>query len=166
MQRSAPIQDSLGIAERLLQAGRTAEALEWVRRPRRPGLRAMTLEDMADGAAATDLFAHRQVRLEIRILAARKDTEAAQRLRWATFETSLDADLMRAYVAALPDFDDEEALERAFAHVAAHPQRYSALAFFLTWPRLDLASKLVLRHAGEWGAGTTRCWRRRPRRGA
>ena len=150
VQRSEPMQDSLGIAERLLQAGRTAEALQWVRRPRPPGLRAMTLEDVADGAAATDVFAHRQVRLEIAILAARKDTEAAQQLRWTTFETSLDADLLRAYVAALPDFEDEEALDRAFAHVAAHPQRHRALAFFMTWPRLDLASKLVLRHIGAW----------------
>ena len=149
-QRPESMQDSLGLAERLLQAGRTAEALAWVRRPRRPGLRAMTLEDVADGAAATDVFAHRQVRLEIRILAAGKDTEAAQRLRWATFEASLDVDLLRAYVAALPDFEDEEALDRAFAHVAAHPQRYRALAFFLAWPRLDLASRLVLRHAGSW----------------
>ncbi len=149
-QRPEPTQDSLGIAERLLQAGRTAEALDWVRRPRRPGLRAMSLEDVADGAAATDVFAHRQIRLEIRILAARKDIDAAQRLRWATFETSLDVDLLRAYIAALPDFEDEEALERAFAHVAAHPQRYRALAFLLTWPRLDLASKLVLGHADAW----------------
>ena len=84
---------------------------------------------MADGADATDTFAHRQVRLEIRILAACKDVDAAQRLRWATVEASLDVDLLRAYVAALTDFEDEKALDRAFAHVAAHPQRYRSLAF-------------------------------------
>ncbi len=151
--RPEAVRDGLGVAERLLEAGRATEALEWVRRPPRPGLRVMAWEDVADGTAGTDDVAYRQVRLEIRILAAQKDTEAAQRLRWTTFEASLDVDLLRAYVAALPDFEDEEALDRAFAHVAAHPQRTRALAFFLNWPRFDLASKLVIRHAAAWDGG-------------
>lgn len=149
-ERPPRAQDSMGIAERLLAAGRATEALDWVRRLGRPGLRAMDWQDIADATSGTDLSDRDRTRLEIRILASLGDREAAQDLRWRTFETTLDEDLLRAYIADLPDFDEFEALDRAFAHAAAHPQRYRSLAFFLAWPRFDLAAKLVLEHHATW----------------
>lgn len=41
-QRGAQRQDTLAVAQRLLAAGRATEALDWVRRPARPGLRVMS----------------------------------------------------------------------------------------------------------------------------
>jgi len=46
--RSSQRQDTLGVAERLLAAGRPAEALEWARQRNRLGLRVMTWEDIGD----------------------------------------------------------------------------------------------------------------------
>ena len=40
-ERSGRLHDTTGVAERLLNAGRAAEALDWVRRASRPGLRKM-----------------------------------------------------------------------------------------------------------------------------
>ncbi len=145
--------DNLAVAERLLEGGRGAEALRWVRRPNRPGLRAMDRQDLADASGGIDVLERRRIGLEIRILTALEDRQAAQQLRWTTFQATLDVDLLREYVAKLPDFEDEEALEGAFAYVAAHPRRYRALAFLLNWPRLDLASKLVLDHVADWDGG-------------
>lgn len=147
---SARAQDSMGVAERLLAAGRSSEALDWVRRPGRPGLRAMHWHDLADATSGADLSDRDRVRLEIRILDALGDRDAAQDLRWHTFEATLDHDMLRDYLAHLPDFGEFEALDRAFADAAAHPQRYRSLAFFLAWPRLDLAAKLVLEHHATW----------------
>lgn len=149
-ERSGRAPDSMGVAERLLAVGRAAEALDWVRRPGRPGLRAMDWQDIADATSGTDLSDRNRIRLEIRILTSLGKREAAQDLRWRTFEMTLDEDMLRAYIADLPDFNEFEALDRAFAHAAAHPQRYRSLAFFLAWPRLDLAAKLVLEHSAAW----------------
>ena len=148
--RSSRAQDSVGIAERLLTAGRASDALEWVRRPGRPGLRVMTFEDIGDGTAGHDRADRNRVRVEIRILEALGDSQAAQALRWKTFEATLDAAVLRDYLAHLPDFGEFDALDRAFAHAAVFPHRYTALAFFLQWPRQDLAAKLVLDHLGSW----------------
>ncbi len=152
-QRPEGARDNLAVAERLLQAGRGAEALQWARRPNRPGLRAMDRYDLADASGGIDVLERRRIGLEIRILAALGDREAAQELRWKTFQATLDVDLLREYVAKLPDFEDEDALNGAFADVAAHPHRYRALVFFLDWPRLDLGSKLVLDHVADWNGG-------------
>jgi hypothetical protein len=134
-ERGSARPDSLGIAERLLVAGRAAEALDWVRQPARPGLRVMSWKDLGDGSGGYDLSDRNRIRLEIRILEALGDHEAAQALRWQTFETTLEAALLRDYLAHLPDFAEFEALDRAFALAATYSQRYAALAFLLAWPR-------------------------------
>jgi hypothetical protein len=149
-ERPSGRQDNLEVAERLLGAGRFTEALDWVRRPGRPGLRAMDMADVADASAGTDLLDRRRVRLEIRILIALGQKDAAQDLRWRTFEASLDDDILREYVAHLPDFEEFDALARAFAYAEAHPHRYRSLGFLLAWPRLDLAAKLVIDHRQTW----------------
>ena len=152
-QRPKRARNDLAIAERLLQASRGAEALHWVRKSSRPGLRAMDRQDLADASGGIDVQERHRIGLEIRVLMALGDREAAQQIRWKTFQATLEVDLLREYVAKLPDFEDEDALDGAFAYVAAHPHRYRALVFFLGWPRLDLASKLVLDHAADWNGG-------------
>jgi hypothetical protein len=149
-ERSGQRQDSLAIAERLLASGRASEALDWARRPTRPGLRVMTWHDIGDGSGGHDPSARQRVDLEVRILEAIGDREAAQALRWRSFEATLDASMLRDYLAHLPDFAEFEALDRAFAHAATHPQRYAALAFLLAWPRQDLAARLVLDNRETW----------------
>ena len=47
--------DTMAIAERLCDAGRHSEALEWVRKRGRPGLKVMTYDDLADGSSPRDL---------------------------------------------------------------------------------------------------------------
>lgn len=143
-------QDNAEVAERLLKAGRAAEALDWVRRPSRPGLRIATMADIADGSTGTDLRDRQRVPLEIRILMALGQKDAAQDVRWRAFEANLDAEILRDYIAHLPDFEEFDALARAFACAKAHPRRYRALDFLMTWPRLDLAAQFVVDHREDW----------------
>jgi hypothetical protein len=146
-------QDTTGIAERLLGAGRTQEALAWVRKNPPTSLRYMSVEDLADGLAPYDPATPRRTSVEAAILCALGDRQAAQALRWSTYEESLSAGILRDYIAALPDFEEFEALDRAFAHALASSRRYQALALFMEWPRLDLAAQLVVRDRGEWDGG-------------
>jgi hypothetical protein len=144
------LQDTLGIAQRLLEAGRAGEALGWVRRESRSQLRFMSAVDLADGAPSRDAPTPRRASLEARILDALGEKPAAQALRWKTFADTLDAQTLRDYLAALPDFEDFDALDRAFAHAMSGERRYLALEFLLDWPRPDLAARLVVSHAGGW----------------
>lgn len=124
-------QDTIGIAERLLKAGRTQEALVWVRKKAPVSLRYMSVEDLADGLAPHDPTTHRRTSVEAAILFALGDGQAAQALRWSTYEESLSAGILRDYIADLPDFGEFEALDRAFAHALASSRRYQALALFM-----------------------------------
>lgn len=149
-QRGAQRQDTLAVAQRLLAAGRATEALDWVRRPARPGLRVMSWEDLGDDRPGSDLAELTRARLEVEILETLGDHAGAQDLRWKTFADTLDAAALRDHLAHLPDFAEFDALDRAFAYAAAYPHRYTALAFFLVWPRRDLAAKLVLDQRETW----------------
>jgi hypothetical protein len=71
-------------------------------------------------------------------------------LRWKTFETTLDIGMLRDHIARLTDFAEFDVLDKAFAHAIAFEQKYRALAFFLNWPRLDLAAKLFVDRRAEW----------------
>ena len=148
--RSNAHRDTMAIAERLCGAGRHGEALEWIRTRGRPGLKFMTYDDLADGSSPRDVTDLARTRLEIRILEAMGDRPAAQDLRWKTFEATLDAGMLRDHIAHLPDFAEFDVLDKAFAHAIAFEQKYRALAFFLNWPHLDLAAKLVLDRRAEW----------------
>jgi hypothetical protein len=142
-------QNSLQAAERLLAANRLDEALLWVRRERKGGMAFATAADMADGRInrVHDL---ERVQLEAKILEAMKNRPAAQALRWAAFETTLNAGILRDYIRKLDDFIEYEEQERAFAVAAASPHLCSALAFFIAWPRLDRAAQLVLDKRTLW----------------
>lgn len=136
------MQDTLGIAAQLLEAGRSTEALAWVRKPGR----------RAFGAAENDLSPAR-VGLEARILEATGDQPGAQALRWRCFEATLSADILRAYLRQLPDFEDIDAEDRALALALEQAEPEAALKFFLDWPRHDLAAQLIVEHPHRWDGG-------------
>ncbi|MCW2318538.1 hypothetical protein M2322_004107 [Rhodoblastus acidophilus] len=142
-------QEPLRAAEKLFAAGRLDEALSWARREHRGGFAYAIETDIAEGRISRPHDLQR-VDLEARILEAQGDRKAAQALRWQAFETTLNPGPLRAYLKKLGDFEEDDEVARAFAHVEASPNIYLALAFFAGWPRLDLAAKLVLAHAGRW----------------
>ncbi|MDP0926576.1 hypothetical protein Q0601_05300 [Paracoccus onubensis] len=137
------MQDNLGLAEALLDAGRATEALDWVRKPGRRAWVASSGDDDAD-------LSPDRVSLEARILEVLGEKDAAQALRWTCFSQTLSADILREHLKALPDFADIEELDRAFAVALEHPCKQAALRFLLGWPRLDLAARLITDHHDQW----------------
>ncbi|MEM6944337.1 MAG: DUF6880 family protein [Pseudomonadota bacterium] len=134
--------DTAGIAARLLGAGRPSEALDWVREPL-----------LRPGRSEPDRPTPAQLLLEARILRALdRDAEAAG-LLWQGFTETLDADLLRAHLKALPDFEDIEAEERALALAREHADPLTAVRFFLEWSRLDDAAGVVVAHRAAWDGG-------------
>jgi Family of unknown function (DUF6880) len=152
LEAAAPggIPDAADIAERLTGAGRHREALDWLRRPARPTLKRLTMADLQAGLAPRDPAAERRGRLEIRVLEALGVRAEARALRWKLFEETLDAGALRDHLAHLPDFEDVDALDAAFALALASPLIYAALRFLVDWPRLDLAERLVAERRAEW----------------
>ncbi|OAN79157.1 hypothetical protein A8B82_08465 [Sulfitobacter sp. EhC04] len=142
LKKKPHIQDTLVIGAQLLEAGRSAEALEWVRKPGR-----RSFGETDDGLSPE------RVSLEARILDATGDRSAAQALRWRCFEARLSADILREYLKQLPDFEDIEAEDRAHAFALEQSDPDVALQFFLDWPRLDLAAKLIETHPHRWDGG-------------
>ena len=136
------MQDTLGIAAQLLEVGRIAEALDWVRRP---GRRSFGETD--------DSLSPERASLEAHILDATGDKPAAQAMRWRCFEARLSAVILREYLKNLPDFEDVEAEDRAHAFALEMANPEVALQFFLDWPRLDLAAKLITTHPHRWDGG-------------
>ena len=95
----------------------------------------------------------RESACEARVLEALGDKPAAQALRWHCFEAVLSADILREYLKNLPDFEDIEAEERAHALALEKAEPEAALVFFLDWPRLDLAAKLIETQPHRWNGG-------------
>jgi Family of unknown function (DUF6880) len=126
---------ALDVAERLITADRPAEALDWLDKPRRRG------ED-DDHGADTDL--------RIRALEGLGRKDEAQSIRWQHFERFLSATHLRAYLKGLPDFEDFEAEQKALDVAAAHKRAARALAFFIEWPALDSADRLVRERASAF----------------
>jgi len=74
--------------------------------------------------------------------------ERAQQLRWTAFEARLSVQRLRAYLKALPDFDDVLAEERAMEYALRFPAFSTALHFFHRWPAHRYAAQLIIdRHA-------------------
>lgn len=150
--------DTLGVAERLLGAGRAAEALEWVRRPETgPTSRArvafMRMQDVADGTGPTDPSASGRATLEAAILDALDRKDEAQEVRWNAFVATLDPAMLREHVDRLGDFEEFEVMDRAHRVVGEHPSRAGALMFWLEWPDLERAGRHVVAHADHWDGG-------------
>lgn len=116
-------------AKRLLSANRATEALDLLQ------------------AAPADRGAWQTVYLSA--LAALGRTEDLHAARLQIFHTSLDADILRDLVKALPDFEDMEAEDAAKTHALDFPDATAALWFFLDYPDLALAARLIETRATE-----------------
>ncbi len=122
------------IANRLTAAGRAEEALEAL--------------DRVDTKGRRDVpFEWETARIEA--LGALGRTDDAQAFRWQCFEQSLNDQHLRAHLKRLPDFDDLDAEEKAFAYAQAFPDVHRALIFFLRWPDLVQAARLVMARRTE-----------------
>jgi hypothetical protein len=122
---------SAQIGQRLLKAGRAGEALAYLD------------ASAADGAKGHPLW--ESVRADT--LEALDRKQEAQAFRLACFERSLNADLLRAYIKRLPDFDDEEALDRALLYAQDFPNLTKALSFLIAWPALRHANARIIKDA-------------------
>ena len=140
--------DTLAIARKLHEAGRSKDALRWVHMTS-TGMRMIEVNGMLVGVGPGFQARERKL-LEAEIYDAIKDRDKAQAIRWREFTDSLDANVLRAYISKLPDFSEFEELDRAIALVMSSEKLAAALKFFVEWPRLDLASDFVLKHADKW----------------
>jgi hypothetical protein len=71
------------------------------------------------------------------------DADAAQAVRWASFERTLNVERARAFTQRLDGFDDVEAEGRAFALAAEHQDFGLGLRFLMAWPALPEASRMI-----------------------
>jgi hypothetical protein len=121
------------IAVRLLAAGRAADALGFIERA-----------DTKDSWVPREWL---DTRLDV--LEALDRKEEAQAFRWRCFERTLLSEYLRDFLKRLPDFEDIEAEDRAMDHAAAHPSLLPALGFFLEWPSLERATRLLIDRPDE-----------------
>ena len=69
--------------------------------------------------------------------------EDAQNHRWERFCDTLNVQMLRDYLKVLPDFDDIDAEDAAKAHALQFNDPMVALRFFLDWPDLAMAARLI-----------------------
>jgi hypothetical protein len=141
-------QDILLMARLLLEAGRTKEALDWIRKPV-VGMRVIHVNGIA-AAVGSDYQSLDRRMLEADILDAMKQRDAAQALRWTAFLETFDPDILRRYIARLDDFAEFDELDKAFVAVRASKNIHEALMFLVEWPKLDLAAVHVMAHVKKW----------------
>lgn len=137
------------IARRLLNAGRVAEARAALEAPLRPSPlnRRWTFGHNPKEGAPRLTPAWEAASIDV--LEAEGNRREAQDLRWTLFERDLAAPVLRDYLARLPDFDDVEALDRAFAHASSHPDFEAAMRLLMDWPAHREAAALVLARPRE-----------------
>ena len=116
----------LGIAQRLLAAGRPAEALDWI----------SEIKSRSDDD-------HEVVNLKLAALEALGRLDEAQALRYAWFEKSLSIAHLKDYLCKLPDFEDFEARDKAVEFALRHDNAHRALAFLIELPDLGAADRLI-----------------------
>ncbi|MGE0236465.1 DUF6880 family protein [Methylocystis sp.] len=122
------------IAERLLGAGRAAEALK-------------ALEAAEHRRAGLPEFEWENAR--IAALDALERSNDGQAARWSCFERFLSERHLRDYLKRLPDFEDIEAESGALDYAENFANFSAALMFLASWPALDRAAKLVMARAEE-----------------
>lgn len=132
------------VARRLMSAGRNAEARTALEKILHPG----ASKSRWQGQTALSPTAAWEA-ASIDLLEAEGRKQEAQDLRWAMFERDLNPQALRDYLSRLPDFDDVEALDRAFAYAAAFPSLEAALTFLMDWPAYREAASLIERRARE-----------------
>lgn len=126
---------SVEVARRWLAAGRPVEAGAALRlaAPKPKGLLGRLPAPDFDWESAW-----------IDYLEAAGDTDAAQAVRWASFQRTLEVSRAKAYVARLSGFDDVEAESEVFALAAAHENFAKGLSVLMAWPALAEASAMVM----------------------
>ena len=85
----------------------------------------------------------------IRCLSEMGHDERVQSHCWLRFEQSLSAMHLRRYLKPLPDFEDLEVEDHAKEYALRFPQFDTALAFFLEWPDLRFAARLITTRTNE-----------------
>jgi hypothetical protein len=136
------------IAQRFLKAGQLEDAARALARsdPSDSGTGGAT-NPPASSVSDPGLVAWRGVQIDL--LEARGEAQAAQDARWRAFERDLSAEQLRAYLQRLSGFDDVIAAERALEHAAIFKPFAGALAFLVSWPALPEAAHLVVSRASE-----------------
>jgi hypothetical protein len=129
-QRLGPrVRDDAGMAKRLLDAGRPAEAHAVIEAAEpNPAKNAIELAD-----------------LRIAALAALGRHDEAQAARWHEFTRTLREQPLRDFLRQLPDFEDTEREKQALALAASFRDPHRALEFLTTWPDPRGAATLVQR---------------------
>ena len=141
-------QRGAAIATRLLAAGRAEEALAALEAGAPTELSARDLEERW-AFSLEEVGAGDWDRAWVAVLLATGRHEEAQRFRWKRFEVRLDAEHLRAYLKALPDFEDVAAERKALEHALAFPHFGMALVFLVEWKALREAARLVLERSRE-----------------
>ena len=136
------------IASRLLAAGRAEEALVFLKQgaPAEPSARDLE-DEWAFALEGTGTGDWERAWVEALLATGRQDE--AQQFRWARFEARLDAAHLRAYLKALPDFEDVVAERKALDHALGFPHFAIALSFLIEWKELRYAARLVLERSRE-----------------
>jgi len=153
--RSIPDEDArkpeigAGIARRLALAGRAGEGRAALEASRVDSAAKARWGRSADAGAPSDAWSA----AEIAVLEAEGRLPEAGEARWARFARTLSADDLRVLIARLPDFEDVEALDRAFEMAATHTDAMRGLAFLMAWPALREAAALAVDRAGEIRGG-------------
>lgn len=126
---------SVEVARRWLGVGRPAEAGAALRlaAPKPKGLLGRLAAPDFDWESAW-----------IDYLDAAGDSDAAQAVRWASFQRTLEVSRAKAYVSRLSGFDDVEAESEVFALAAAHENFEKGLSVLIAWPALAEASAMVM----------------------
>ena len=75
--------------------------------------------------------------------------EAAQAVRWSSFQRTLSVDRLRDFTRRLKDFEDVEAEHRAFAYAASSAGFRTGLRFLMDWPALPEAAQMIEARALE-----------------
>lgn len=127
-------ESAVKIADRLLRAGRPADALKALDGVR-PGARPELPKDWVDARIAA--------------LEALDRKDEAQVVRLERFRRTLQPDYLRAYLKRLPDFDDIEAEDEQLDWAKSFPDANAALALFIGWPSLERAAETVVRRVTE-----------------
>ncbi len=156
-------ENRVAIARRLLDAGRPAEALDWIRRMQDPGLRIATRADLIAGFDLRGPERERQA-LEIEILDALGRGDEAQALRWGDSSAS---STRRCCAPSSPSFRISRTRRRSNApSITPRPSR-SRTGLSPSWRvgrTCAVRARWSSRGPQSGRATSTRCWRRSPRR--
>ena len=127
------------IGRKLLNAGRAAEALVALENgaPKKRG--SHLNDDLYHPGYEGPWIEWEDAYLDA--LDATGQRERAQLIRWDAFEQRLSVRRLRAYLKALPDFEDIAAEEKAVTHALGFNSFLSALYFFVEWPDLAHAAR-------------------------